>query len=141
MKEKLLSVITIFIMLLGVSGCGKVGVKTVICESEKVGNSPEIIYYEVYEVKDNEIISFEKYNIRTFDAEYLKLVSLDETIDVYKKDKEIKIEKISDKQLKIIDTNPVNVFKNSKSDDMTKFIVDSMERSDFSLYKFTCEVK
>ena len=33
------------------------------------------------------------------------------------------------------------VFKNSKSDDMTKFIVDSMERSDFSLYKFTCEVK
>lgn len=141
MKKKLLGVITILIMLLGVSGCKKVGVKTVTCESEKVGNSPEIIYYEVYEVKDNKIIGFKKYNIRTFDAEYLKLVSLDETIEVYKKDKEIEIEKISDNKLKLIDTNPINVFKNSKSDDMTKFIVDSMERSDFSLYKFTCEVK
>lgn len=141
MKKKIYGLIVGLILLLGVCGCDSVGTKTVTCASEKVGGSPEIVYYEVYEVKDNEIISYEKYNIRTFDKEYLKLVSLEETMEVYKRDKEVKVEKVSDNQLKVIDTNPANAFKNSKSDDVATLIVNTMEKKDFSLYNYTCEVK
>lgn len=141
MKKKIIALVLGALVLLGVSGCASVGTKTITCESEKVGKSPEIIYYEIYKVKDNEVTSFEKYSVRTYDEEYLKLVSLEETIEVYERDKDIKAEKISDNQLKVVDTNPVNVFKDMKSDDLTTLIVNTMEKNDFALYTYTCEVK
>lgn len=141
MKKKIIAVVLGALVLLGVSGCSSVGTKTITCESEKVGKSPEIIYYEIYTVKDNEVTSFEKYSIRTYDEAYLKLVSLEETIEVYERDKDIKAEKISDNQLKVVDTNPVNVFKDMNSDDLTTLIVNTMEKNDFALYTYTCEVK
>lgn len=140
--KKLMSIIVIGIFLLiGVTGCDAVGTKTVTCVSEKVGKSPVVVYYEIYKVRSNKITSVEKYNIRTFDKDYLKRVKLEDVIKVYEKDKDTKVEKLSATELKITDTNPTNVFKNSTPEDMTTLIINSMEKNDFSLYKFNCSVK
>ncbi len=139
--RKFVFIIILGIILLGATGCEKIGEKTVTCVSEKVGKSPEIVYYEIYKIKNNEIVSLEKYNIRTFDKEYLKLVKIDEIIKVYESDKDTKVEKLGKNQIKVIDTNPTNVFKNSKANDMATLIVNSMEKSDFSLYRYTCTIE
>lgn len=141
MKKKIFVLIMGLVLILGVSGCSSVGTKTITCVSDKIGKSPEIVYYEVYKIKNNEITEFEKYSIRTYTDEYLKLVSLKDTIAIYEKDKDTKVEKINDHQLKVIDTNPVNVFKGSKTDDLETLIINTMEKNDLSLYKYTCEVK
>ena len=141
MKKKILGLFVGLVILFCVTGCGSVGTKTITCVSDKIGSSPAIVYYEIYKVKNNEITEFEKYSVRTFDEEYLKLVTLDETIEIYEKDKEVKVEKLGDNQLKVIDTNPVNVFKNSTTDDLETLIINTMEKNDFSLYTYTCEVK
>lgn len=140
--KRLMSIIIVGLFLLVcVTGCGNVGTKTITCVSEKVGKAPVIVYYEVYKVKNNEIVELEKYNIKTFDKEYLERVKLEDIIKIYEKDKDTKVEKLSDHELKIIDTNPTNVFKNSKSDNITELIINSMEKNDFSLYRYTCSVK
>lgn len=129
------------VLLVMVTGCGNSKTKTVTCVSGKIGKSPEIVYYEIYKVKDNEITEVEKYNLRTFDDDYLKLVSLEDTIKIYEKDADTKVEKLSKNKLKVIDTNPTNVFKNYKSDDVVTLIVNSMQKNDFGLYKYTCTVE
>lgn len=141
MKKIMSIIIGGILLLVCVTGCEGVGTKTVTCVSEKIGKSPVIVYHEIYKVKNNEIVSLEKYNVRTFDKAYLERVALEDVIKIYEKDKDSKVEKLSDYELKIIDTNPTNVFKNSKSDDMVNLIVNSMEKNDFSLYRFTCTVK
>ncbi|MDO5394042.1 MAG: hypothetical protein Q4F33_05505 [Mycoplasmatota bacterium] len=138
MKNRIVGMLIGIILLISVTGCVKGNVKTVTCVSGKVGKKPEVVYHEIYTIENNEIVKVEKYNIRTFDNEYLKLVSLDDVMEVYKKEKDTKVEKIGDNQLKVIDTNPTNVFKDSKSDDIAKFIIDSMQKKDFSPYNYTC---
>lgn len=141
MKKYLSFVLVGIVLVITVTGCSNSKIKTVTCVSGKVGKSPEIVYYEIYKIKDNEITGVEKYNLRTFDDEYLKLVSLEDTIKIYEKDADTKVEKISKNKLKVIDTNPTNVFKNYKSDDIATFIVNSMQKNDFGLYKYTCTIE
>ena len=57
------------------------------------------------------------------------------------KDGDYKVEKINDKEIKIIDKNPVNPFKGSNAEDLPEFIKQQMESKDFSPYRYRCTIK
>ena len=140
MKKIVYLVIGLF-LIAGVSGCSNVGTTTVTCKSDKISKSPVEYHYDIYTIKNNEIKSFELYSIRTYDEESLKEVSLDEIIKDLEKDGDYKVEKLNGKEIKLIDKNPVNPFRNINAENMAEFIKQQMESKDFSPYKYSCTIK
>lgn len=139
--KKIVYLIVGLFLIFGVSGCTSVGTTTVTCKSDKVSKSPVEYNYDVYKIKNNKIKSFELYSIRTYDDETLKETSLDEIIKDIEKDGDYKVEKINNKEIKIIDKNPVNAFKDSNPEDLPEFIKQQMESKDFSPYRYHCTIK
>ena len=139
--KKIVYLIVGLFLIFGVSGCTNVGTTTVTCKSDKVSKSPVEYNYDVYKIRNNKIKSIELYSIRTYDSKSLKGTSLDEIIKEIEKDGDYKVEKINDKEIKIIDKNPVNPFKGSNPEDLPEFIKQQMESKDFSPYRYRCTIK
>ena len=137
--KKTLSIILIMFVCLLITGCGSSS-GTIICKSEGRGENPTIETYEKYVVEDNKIVEFEKYQLLTYDKEYLSQIPLATIIEVYEKDSEFTVEKVNDNTIKNKYKAPKNYYADMESDNMIETIRASLEDNEFSLYKYTCEI-
>ncbi len=139
MKKKFFGAICLVILCLVVTGCRKGKNAVITCVSDSTGSNPKSVYYEIYKVEDNKVVEHTSYSIKTFKED--EKVKIDDYIETYKKDKDYKVKKLSKDSVKLTDTNPANIFKNTVSDDLPQTIVDTFEDNSLMLYKYTCDVK
>lgn len=123
-----------------ITGCGKSS-GTITCKSEGRGENPTIETVEKYVVENNKVVEFEKYQILTFDNEYLKQIPLTTVLEVYEKDSEFTVSKVNDNTIKNVYKSPKNYYADMESDNMIETIRASLEDNAFSLYEYTCEIE
>lgn len=138
--KKIILLVLIIVGCIFITGCGSSS-GTIICKSEARGENPSIETIEEYVVKDNKVVEFEKYQLLSFNEEYLKQIPLSTVLEVYEKDSEFTVEKINDTTIKNTYKSPKNYYKDIESDNMIETIRASFEDNAFSLYKYTCEIK
>ena len=138
--KKIIFLVLIIVGCIFITGCGSSS-GTIICKSEGRGDNPTIETVERYVVENNKVVEFEKYQLLTFDSEYLSKIPLATVLEVYEKDSEFKVEKVNDTTIKNTYKSPKNYYENIQSDNMIETIRSSLEDNAFSLYKYTCEVK
>lgn len=139
--KKIISLISILLVVFLLSGCSNSNSGTIICKTESRGENPTIVTYEEYVVENNKVTKFEKYNTLDFSDDYLAKLSLDTVIEVYEADPTYKVEKVDSNTLKTSFVDPKNYYENIETDDMLETIRASIEDNQFSLYKYTCEIK
>jgi hypothetical protein len=138
--KKIIFLVLIIVGCIFITGCESSS-GTIICKSEGRGDNPTIETVERYVVENNKVVEFEKYQLLTFDNEYLSKIPLSTVLEVYEKDSEFKVEKVNDTTIKNTYKSPKNYYENIESDNMIETIRSSLEDNAFSLYKYTCEVK
>lgn len=139
--KKIISLISLVVVSILLTGCGNNKNVVLSCKSEVHGENPTITSYEIYTIEDNKVKNMESYNIMDYEDSYLKNVTIEDIIKIYSKDSSYEVVKVDNNTIKNIKKNPINVFENVKSDDIVEFIRGTMEENEFGLYDYTCEVK
>ena len=138
--KKIIFLVLIIVGCIFITGCGNSS-GTIICKSEGRGENPTIETVEEYVVENNKVVEFKKYQLLSFNEEYLKQIPLSTVLEVYEKDSEFTVEKINDTTIKNTYKSPKNYYADMESDNMIETIRSSLEDNAFSLYKYTCEIK
>lgn len=139
--KKIISLISLILVAILVTGCGGTSSGTITCKTEARGTDPTTVTYEKYVVENNKVVEYTKYNTLKFSNDYLNKVSMETILEVYNKDTEITVEKVDGNTLKTTVKAPRNYYADMESDNMIETIRASLEDNEFSLYKYTCEVE
>lgn len=139
--KKIISLISLILVAILVTGCGGASSGTITCKTEARGTDPTTVTYEKYVVENNKVVEYTKYNTLKFSSDYLNKVSMDTILEVYNKDSEITVEKVDGNTLKTTVKAPKNYYADMESDNMIETIRASLEDNEFSLYKYTCEIE